>query len=302
MNKYSNCRLSSALDRVHLDWDVNVLMDTLSNTWETNESVPEQTQDTGETDPSSRNCTVNSAKLVPDMISCMVELDKLTNQDINYWSNPRSTRYFLRIRNTASTSSRPHRNAKQNISYLSDAETSSSEDHMVSPGKWNKPRVKNIHYPSSGPSRACIAAQLIIQKKKELVAAEGLVSQQHVSEMNTENDDTTGDNTDSRSSSSSGKSESTHTLSSPSGLDADDGDSTNSENCSTCDGSDSSRVEMDDDDVPLAKIKQELANTDNKPQISMDKPNAETKRQITISKGKPYFKTKSFKLFKWKRS
>ena len=300
VNKYSDCRLSDALDRVHLEWDVDVVMNTVSNTWEANEPSSGQVNDDAEADPSTSNPPIKSAKPVPNMISCMVKLDKLTTQDIKYWSNPRSSGYFLRMRNAASTTSRPYLNANQNISYFSDAETSSSEDHTVGPGKWNKPRVRNIHHPSRGPSKARIASQLSIQKKKELAAVEGLLSLQHTSEANTESDDNTGNNTDSRTSSSSGKSESIHTLSSLSEHDGDDGNSTHSENCSTCDGS--STADKDDDDVPLAKIKQELANMDNKSQMTTEKPSAEAKRQITISKGKPYFKTKSFELFKWKRS
>ena len=115
-----------------------------------------------------------------------------------------------------------------------------------------------------------------------------------------ESDDTTGDNTDSGISSSSGKCESTHTLSSLSDHSEDNTDFTHSENCSTCDDTDSSVPEKDEDDVPLAKIKQEMANQGNQSPKANKKPSAETKRQITVSKGKPYFKTKSFELFKWK--
>ena len=264
-NKYSDCRLSGVLDRVHLDWDVSEIMNTSSNTCETTNGLSDQAEDSVEADLSSCNSGVISAKPVPDMISCMVQLDKLMNQDINYWSNPCSSGYFLHMRTAASTDSRPYWNAKQNINYFSDADTSSSEDCTVSPGKWSKSHVRNIYHPSRGPSKAHIAAQLSIQKKKELVAAEDLLSLQQASDVNTESDDTTGDNTDSRISSSSGKSESTHTLSSISVRNGDDDDSTHSENCSTCDDSNSSISEKDDDDVPLAKIKQELADQDIKP-------------------------------------
>ena len=292
------CRLSGALDRVHLDWDVN----SVPGPSEAIYDASQQAVDTMEVDLLRSSPTLPCVNPVNDMISCMVQLDKLTTCDINYWSNPCSSGYFLCMRNPQPADSRPFRNAKQNIAYCSDADTSSSEDHTVGPGKWTKPHTKNIYYPSQGPSKARIAAHLSSQRKKELVAAEGLLSLQQVSSVNTKNDDTTSDNTDNGTSSSSGESESMHTLSSVSNRGGDIDDPTHSDNCSTCDDSTSSLLDMDEDNIPLAKIKQELAGQKSKALNTKENPSAATKRQATISKGKPYFKTKSFELFKWKRS
>ena len=160
---------------MHLDWNMNVLMTMEPDTDETTETGFDQNEVPVESTSPTCKSEENNAKPGPVMLFCMVQLDKLTSKDIKYWSNPCSTGYFLHMQNSASSDSRPYRNAKQNINYFSDADTSSSEDRTVGPGKWNKPHARNIHYPSSGPSKAPIAAHLSIQKKKELAAAGGLV-------------------------------------------------------------------------------------------------------------------------------
>ena len=112
-----------------------------------------------------------STKEPISMRDCMVKLDILSNDTIEHW-----TRYNLnssgkpvynlcdRHHNERRQSNRPHRNTKQYVSYAIDYSLTLSEDddYSVRPGRWVKPRVKNVHVPLSGPSADRMAAKRMI--------------------------------------------------------------------------------------------------------------------------------------------
>ena len=299
---YIDAPLSGALDRFQNELDLNITLSGLMN-----RLLP---QDAGcdiqdvmqnqETPPEFPRFTENvenqsSARtpVKPIMLKCMVKLHQLSEADIKRWQPPQPPQgppdgYNLRKKETPKPASRFDRRAKSGISYvtLSSPSQDESEDFEVKPGRWSKPRTKNLHLPLSGPSKARLAAHRMMQTQREQTAAEAL--------LNLNPNLATGDNdgTPSVPSSPSSGSKSSSAISidestSSSGMTSTDSNSDSSKDQQSVKESDQSinsdEPESPDDDTPLSEVKQKITAEELEGQ-------------------KPYFKTKSFALYKYKRS
>ena len=181
--------------------------DALTADTEAQDAVPpENVSNNTSKDESHRNIAD-----MPVMKNCMIKLYKLTNNDIHYWSNPCATGHYLQ-QHKPSHQVQPARTVKNIVSYNLDITDTSDDDITVRPGRWLKPRMRNIHLPSSGPSQSCIAAQHRMLEKRELTAAEGLLSLQ--STLNGDTGDNDGQESISSSSGNSVSGGSTQSLSS----------------------------------------------------------------------------------------
>ena len=192
---------------------------------------------------------------------CVVDLPLLSNTDLEAWLKSTDVSaedgYNLRQRPASvgpvlEKLDRFIRDAKRNVSYIYSSESSHDEsDISVHPGRWSKLRSRNIHVPSSGPSKDQMAAQRSIQKQKENVAAQALLRLYH-------SEGVTGDNTTQNK------------------LDHVDVTPVNQTVTDSQDDPVDSEY-SDSDDLSLSELKSRI-KTD----------------------GKPFFKTKSYELFKYK--
>ena len=255
------------------------------------------------TEPAENLSQNESTKEPISMKDCMVKLDILSNDTIEHW-----TRYNLnsggklvynlrdRHHNEKRQANRLHRNAKQHVSYAIDYSLTSSEDddYSVCPGRWVKPRVKNIHVPLSGPSADRMAAQRMIDTARENTAAKALLELNRDNSINVQRSVTSNNISSSSDQDASSSSDSTQIVSSP-----EDCDEAHSSNCSTCSSSSSSDSSSDtdekqyntdaDDDILLSELKKKLGSTNT----SSSEDNltlAEIKNNLPKTEPKAFFK------------
>ena len=255
-----------------------------------------QTQDiqsalvSDESVPEFPRFTEGSNKLVK---KCSVTLKPLSHVEMEAWSKPNDTlnkesynlcqqKCNINVPTQNTYTSHYGRAVKRIVNPIENPSVSSQDnddDTSVKPSRWSQPRQRNIHIPlGGGPSASRLKAQNLIQKQKEQAAAQALLGlhQQNVTSDNTnssvrDQDELSSETVDIDTESSSAT---------PTESDSDD--------------------YSDSDEVPLAKLKNDHANTSNSHSDSDEVPLVKLKEKSQPT-GKPYFKTKSYELYKRKR-
>ena len=163
---YTDAPLSGSLEQIPTGTDLDNLLKKLLM------CQPEACSDNKGTytEPVESLSQSESTKEPTSMKDCMVKLDILSKDTIEHWTrhilnSGEKPGYYLHDRHHIDRrqSNRPHRNAKQYVSYAIDYSLTSSEDddYNVHPGKWVKPRVKNIHVPLSQSADRMAAQRMI---------------------------------------------------------------------------------------------------------------------------------------------
>ena len=217
---YTDTPLSGSLEQIPRGTDLDDLLKKLLV------CPPEASSDIkgNNTEPAVNLLQNESTKEPISMKDCMVKLDILSNNTIKHW-----TRYNLnsggkpvynlrdRHHNEKRQSNRPHRNAKQHVSYAIDYSLTLSEDdeYSVHPGRWVKSRVKNVHVPLSGPSADRMAAQRMIDTVRENTAAKALLELNRNNSINVQRSVTSNNISSSSDQGASSSSDSTQIVSSP---------------------------------------------------------------------------------------
>ena len=207
VDPYVDAHLSGSLEKINFDIGSYTLLEQFLNpspndvNAETGvEPVPDLNNDIELTDINATGANV--------MLKCMVKLDRLSDTTISNWQKQREQSssfneddgldmpmnqvgpYGLCVCPKVSrNASKLDRRAKRNVNYQIFSGLSQEDDDFdVKPGRWSRPRQRNIFLPAHGPSTSRIAAQEMINKWREEEAATTLLS------LGTENSAVTSNN------------------------------------------------------------------------------------------------------------
>ena len=242
---------------------------------------------------------VQSDTVSDNMMECMVKVNRLTDAELDIWLKPNLTTlhagYHLRDCKKQLSNVRLLRTTKADVNYTFSSGSSQDEgddDFTVRPGKWNRKQAHNIYVPASGPLADHIAAQQHIRQQKEAVAVEVLLHLPQI-QPNSIGDNNNKNNMSSSSSSSSGKStvadHATVEPQMPSNATTLHSTTTGTDDTLEANMPLSKLKEQDEDNMPLSKLKEKEED---------DLPLSVLKERLIL--GKPYFKTKSFELYRYK--
>ena len=295
---YINASLSGALDHInylgHLDDLLNMflvkqhkpqipLQFQMNNQPSPDESVPEFPMFTKSSSINNivKECDILLTPLsYIDMEAWLKLNDTLNDKGYNLCQPKDNANVNVPVLRTYT--SRYGRMVKPIVSPVENLSTFSEDDDDMSVKlrRGSQPRQHNTHVPPvSGPSMSRLKAQKLMQRQKEQAAAQALLGlyQQNVAlsdnEDYTDQDDSTTDTVDIDSEPSSVAK-------------TDEPESTND-------------AYSDSDEIPLAKLKKDQVSASTSHSDSNEIPLAKLIDK-TKSYGKPYFKTKSYQLFKRK--
>ena len=293
LDPYVNAPLSGTLEHIYNPDSLDDLL-KMFLVWQQELPAQAQTQDiqsapmSDESVPEFPRFTEHSNNLVK---KCNVTLKPLSHIEMEAWSKPNDTlnkegynlhqqKCNINVPTQNTYTSRYGRAVKRIVNPIENLSASSQDDDdpSVKPGRWSQPRQHNIHVPlGGGPSTSRLKAQNFMQKQKEQAAAQALLGlhQQNV----------TSDNTNSSVHDQDGSSSET--------VDID------TESSSVIQTDSDNDAYSDSDEVPLAKLKDDHASTSNSRSDSDEVPLAKLKEKSQPT-GKPYFKTKSYELYKRK--
>ena len=294
---YVNALLSGALDHInypdHLDDLLNMFL-----VKQQEQQIPPQVQKNNQPSPDESvpefPVFTESSSLINIVKECDVSLNPLSYIEMEAWLKPNDTLneegYNLRQPKDNINVPVPHtytsrygRMVKQIVSPVENLSASSQDedDLSVKSRRWSQPRQCNIHVPPvSGPSMSRLKAQKLMQKQKEQAAAQALLGLHQQNVVISDNEDCTDHNN--------------------STTDTVDIDSESSSVTKTDEPESASDAYSDSDEIPLAKLKKDQASASTSHSDSYEIPLAKLTGK-TKPYGRPYFKTKSYELYKRKQ-